>query len=364
MNRPQIVHTEDSYSVVKTVLKWLTLVVAWMLLVMLVTARVALGQGYDGGAAALEAVEVDGAVVMVQQPKGAETIGPIEAVDAGIGQVSVAPAPSVGTLIKDLPADLDSPDAYLAFGRLLLRAINDRDWKFLAGLLLTIFMLLVRKGVAWAEAHTKEGGWAERITVFALSEHGGRLMLFGSAALTGLSATLLAHKEITLGLIWQILTAAALGSAGWHELLKPYVIPFLTWLKNKVFPPAPASPTPNGRTSIGVLLILVLLAAGARAIDSAGTYGNVTLAALTAKALTTTNILNARKIYMVANCDSVAIYCGFDSSVTAANGWPVEKVNADGTCGKATFEIGTGAALWCYSTPGTAANAVRYVQTR
>lgn len=83
----------------------------------------------------------------------------------------------------------------------------------------------------------------------------------------------------------------------------------------------------------------------------------VTLVALTAKKL---NTLSGLCFVTIQNKDAASIWYGYDSTVTAANGIEI-------TAGSAPVSITltyTGAlaatAIWLYSTPGTAANAVHY----
>lgn len=120
-----------------------------------------------------------------------------------------------------------------------------------------------------------------------------------------------------------------------------------------------------GALSRGVFAGVLLAASAALAIPSnnpAGTYGKLTLLAVTATPIPASPLVG-RYAVAVQNLDAAAIYCGWDASVTAFNGWKVDPatsfsvdISYDANLGRAT--------LYCFSTAGTAADAIRWMEVR
>lgn len=96
----------------------------------------------------------------------------------------------------------------------------------------------------------------------------------------------------------------------------------------------------------------------------AAAYGKLALAATTATAIPSTKSINARHGILVVNLDTARVWCGWDSSVTDATGFPVEPGG-----GMRSWEIGYNSpaqvSLWCYSVAGmTSPNDLRWQEVR
>jgi hypothetical protein len=87
-------------------------------------------------------------------------------------------------------------------------------------------------------------------------------------------------------------------------------------------------------------------------------YGSLTLAATTATVIPAPVRPVGRTSVTILNRDSVSTFCGDTSAVTTTNGTEIEP---SASITLRVNEASTAAiTIYCYSTPGTAANAVRY----
>lgn len=313
----------------------------------------------------------DVAAALAAQPlPGSE---PAEALDAGAADVAPAPlvAPAVDpatgvpasiALPKTVPTSIEM-DAWAQWGLLALQAVRSKDYQFLIGLLLIVAMLGLRKLASYVE--NKKDGWMGDLAGFFNTQFGGTLLLFVTAALGGIGSAALAHVPWSAGLFLDVGKMSLMAAGGWTALVKPGLELLAKWWAKRQaakVAPGPAAPPTAGFISVWLALAIFALALLAgmtarAATPAAGQVSAFTLAAATATKVTTTPLV-ARRAVAVANCDTVRIFCGFSSSVSAT-GWPVEP-----GCGKESFDLGAEQDLWCYSVAGTAANAVRVVEIR
>lgn len=275
------------------------------------------------------------------------------------GPIIGSEAAEVGfTLPADVPTSIDSFDAVAQFALLLVRAVQSKDWQFAVGLLLLLAMLGLRKFAGFIEG--KKEGWMGDLAAFFGTQFGGTILLFLTAVIGGLGSAMLGHVPVTPGLFLDVTKMALMTAGGWSAIVKPA----WEWFKARRAAPVVGTtvgPTQGGFVTVWVLLALVgliLTASVARAaLPAYGVVGHTTLSAATAKKLVTRS-LTGRRTIAVANCDAVRIWCDFTSSVSTTS-WPVEP-----GCGKEAFDLGPEAELWCYSVAGTAADAVRVIETR
>ena len=121
---------------------------------------------------------------------------------------------------------------------------------------------------------------------------------------------------------------------------------------------------------IKVALLAIVLVSGAsdaRASSESNpgaSYGAVTLGVAIATKIPTAP-MTSRDSVTVWNLDAARIWCGFDSSVTAATGVPVEPNGGSVSFPVSVNAARTGIFLWCFSAAGqTAPLNTRYAELR
>lgn len=116
--------------------------------------------------------------------------------------------------------------------------------------------------------------------------------------------------------------------------------------------------------AFGLVALQSTLGSAADTTNPAASSGALTLSAATATAIPTT-CLYQRAAVALQNLDTADVYVGSSSSVTATGSTggikvvPGQLINIDVSC-NTTYA----AHVYAYSTAGTAANAVRYMEVR
>lgn len=136
-----------------------------------------------------------------------------------------------------IPANIDSADNVVAFGKLLLNAAQHHDTQLVLGLVLLIVVLVTRKLAAFVEAQTT--GRLAAIGAALKSPWGGRALAFLWSAIGALSAVEMAHEHVTATVVWSIVSTGVVAAGSWSVLIEPLLRLF--WA-----PSGKAFPTPKG----------------------------------------------------------------------------------------------------------------------